>query len=143
MEILELEAIRKALDFPELIDGMREVLMAQSRGECDTPMPMHLAVPSESAEVHVKGSYRRGGKYFGLKIASTFPTNRARGLSVSNGMMLLLSAENGDPLAYFADRGEMTDIRTAAVSAMVTRELGRTDGTLRSEERRVGKECSC
>lgn len=130
MEIMELEAIRKVLDFSELIDRMREALVAQSRGECDTPMPMHLSVPPERAEIHVKGSYRQGGTYFGLKIASTFPNNRERGLSVSNGMMLLLSARNGDPLAYFADRGEMTDIRTAAVSAMVTRELGRDDETL-------------
>jgi len=130
MRIIELEAIRKVLDFAELIDRMREALVAQARGECDTPMPMHLSVPPERAEIHVKGSYRRGGEYFGLKIASTFPNNRERGLSVSNGMMLLLSAENGDPLAYFADRGEMTDVRTAAVSAMVTKELGRTDETL-------------
>jgi len=130
MRIIELEAIRKVLDFAELIDRMREALVAQARGECDTPMPMHLSVPPERAEIHVKGSYRRGGEYFGLKIASTFPNNRERGLSVSNGMMLLLSAQNGDPLAYFADRGEMTDVRTAAVSAMVTKELGRTDETL-------------
>ena len=127
MKQVDLETIRKTLDFAELIDAMRDALIAQSRGECDTPMPMHLAVPPEHAEIHIKSSYRLGGKYFAMKVASTLPNNRERGRSTSSGMMLLLSAETGDPLAYFADNGEMTDLRTAAVSAMVTRELGRAD----------------
>ncbi|HUU42668.1 MAG TPA: ornithine cyclodeaminase family protein [Planctomycetota bacterium] len=130
MKAVDLETIRRTLDFAELIDAMRGALIAQSRGECDTPMPMHLAVPPERAEIHIKSSYRLGGKYFAMKVASTFPGNRERGRSTSSGMMLLLSAETGDPLAYFADNGEMTDLRTAAVAAMTTRELGRTDKTL-------------
>src|SRR5438477_610442 len=38
---------------------MRDALIAYSRGECDTPMPMHLEIAPESAEVHMKSSYRR------------------------------------------------------------------------------------
>src|SRR5262245_36676456 len=106
---------------------MREALIAYSRGECDTPMPMQLAIESERAEVHVKSSYRRGGKYLVLKIASTFPGNLGRGLSTGNGMMLLSSAETGGPVAFLADAGHLTDVRTAAVAAMTARELGRTD----------------
>jgi len=44
-----------------------------------------------------------------------------------NGMMLLCSAETGEPVAYLADQGHLTDVRTAAVSAMVAKELGRKD----------------
>src|SRR3954454_2128865 len=95
-----------------------------------TPMPMHLDIPGECAEVHMKSSYRRGGRYFALKVASTFPNNRARGLPTGNGMMLLCSAEMGAPLAMLADQGHPTDVRTAAVTAMIARELGRRDATL-------------
>jgi ornithine cyclodeaminase len=109
---------------------MRDALIAQFRGECDTPMPMHLDIAAEQAEVHMKSSYRRGGRYFALKVASTFPTNRARGLPTGNGMMLLSSAETGEPVALLADAGHLTDVRTAAVAAMVARELGRTDRAL-------------
>ncbi len=130
MRTFDLEQIKGCLSLPEVIDAMRLALMAQSRGECDTPMPMHLDIAAERAEVHVKSSYRRGGAFFALKIASTFPGNLARGRSVGNGMMLLVSAETGEPLAYFADNGYMTDIRTAAVSAMVSRELGRVDSAM-------------
>src|SRR5262249_39789817 len=106
---------------------MREALIANSKGECDTPMPMHLAIASEEAEIHMKASYRRGGRHFALKTASTFPRNLDRGLPTGNGMMMLFSAETGDPVALLEDAGHLTDVRTAAVAAMVARELGRHD----------------
>ncbi len=101
---------------------MREALIAQARGECSTPMPMHLDT-ANGGEVHMKASYRRGGKYFALKMASTF---QGKG----NGMMMLASAETGEPVAYLADEGHLTDVRTAAVSAMVAQELGRRDTSI-------------
>jgi len=127
MQVIELSEIRRLLVYPELIGRMREALVAHARGECDTPMPMHLEVAAEHAEVHMKSSYRRGGKYFALKIATTFPGNLARGLPTGNGMMLLSSAQTGEPVALLADAGHLTDVRTAAVAAMVARELGRRD----------------
>lgn len=130
MRIVTLAEIQRSLACGAAIDCMREALIAHSRGECDTPMPMHLAIAPESAEVHMKSSYRRGGPYFALKIAGTFPGNSARGLSTSTGMVLLSSAETGEPVAFFADSGYLTDLRTAAVAAMVARELGRRDATL-------------
>src|SRR5208337_2540611 len=72
----------------------------------------------------------RGGRYFALKLASTFPNNLDRGLSTGNGMMLLASAETGEPVAMLADAGHLTDVRTAAAAAMVACELGRKDRAL-------------
>ncbi len=128
VRVLSLPEIRRTLVYLDLIAAMREALAAQGRGECDTPMPMHLAPPG--SEVHIKSSYRRGGRYFALKIAGTFPANAAHGRSTSTGMMLLSSAETGDPVAILADSGYLTDIRTAAVAAMIARELGRRDTVL-------------
>jgi ornithine cyclodeaminase len=130
MRILQLPEIRRALAYPAIIDRMRDALIAYSRGECDTPMPMHLEIAPASAEVHMKSSYRRGGQYFALKIASTFPGNVVRGLPTGNGMMLLSSAQTGEPVAFLADAGHLTDVRTAAVAALVARELGRQDRVL-------------
>lgn len=130
MRIVELPEIRRSLVYSEVIGLMRDALVAQSRGECQTPMPMHLDIAAEQAEVHMKSSYRRGGRYFALKIASSFPGNLARGLSTGNGMMLLSSAETGEPVALLADSGHLTDVRTAAVAAMAARELGRRDQSL-------------
>jgi ornithine cyclodeaminase len=125
MRVVELEAIRRAVDFGDAVGRMRDALIAHSAGLCDTPMPMHLDIPPR-AEVHIKSSYRRGGEYFALKIAGTFPG----GESTSAGMMLLSSAETGQPVAFLADSGYLTDVRTAAVAAMIARELGRDDRAL-------------
>jgi ornithine cyclodeaminase len=118
MRVLDLAEIRRTLNYPAIIDRMRDALLANSRGECDTPMPMHLdAAPC--GEVHIKASYRRGGRYFCVKMAAT-----------GNGMMLLASAETGEPVALLADAGQLTDVRTAAVAAMAARELRREDRAL-------------
>ena len=130
MQIVDFEAIHRVLNYADVIDRMRDALIANSRGECDTPMPMHLDIAPEHAEVHIKSSYRNGGKYFALKIASTFPGNVALGMSTGSGMMLLSSAETGEPVALLADNGHLTDVRTAAVAAMVARELDRHDHVL-------------
>jgi ornithine cyclodeaminase len=127
MRILELPEIRRALVYSEIVGRMRDALIANARGECDTPMPMHLNIAPADGEVHIKSSYRRGGRYFALKIASTFPGNVAHGLPTGNGMMLLASAATGEPVALLADAGHLTDVRTAAAAAMMARELKRTD----------------
>jgi ornithine cyclodeaminase len=121
VRLLTLDQIRGLIDDIAIVDRMRDALIAQSRGECDAPMPMHLDPPG--GEVHIKSSYRRGGKYFALKMATTFH-------GAGNGMMLLASAETGEPVVYLADSGHLTDVRTAAVSAMIARSLGRSDQTI-------------
>lgn len=124
MRIVGPDEIRKAVGPAAAIEAMRAAVVAQSRGECDTPMPMHLDLASGGGgEVHVKSSYRKGGSHFALKIAGTYATR-------PYGMVVLVSARTGETEAYFDDGGYLTDLRTAAVSALVARELGRTDGVL-------------
>jgi ornithine cyclodeaminase len=121
MHILSLDEIRRRIDDIAVINRMREAMMAHSRGECQTPMPMHLNIGT--GEIHVKSSYRGGGEYFALKMASTFS-------GVGNGMILLGDAATGKPIVYLDDGGHLTDVRTAAVAAMVARELRRTDRSM-------------
>lgn len=130
MIILREPEIRSLVRDREIVDLMRDALIAHARGEAQTPMPMHLDIASESAEVHMKSSYREGGKYFVLKMAGTFPRNAERDLPAGNGMMLLASAETGAPVALLEDGGYLTDVRTAAASAMIARELSRDDNSL-------------
>ena len=130
MEVIDFAEIQRRLDYAAIIQLMRAALIAQSRGQCDTPMPMHLDILPEQGEVHMKSSYRADGDYFALKTATSFPNNLSRGLPVGSGMMLLSSAETGQPVAMLEDRGHLTDVRTAAVSALVSQAIGRTDSSL-------------
>ena len=130
MRVLSARDIREAISPEEAIEAMRPAVIAQSRRDCEVPMPMHLAGPGGEAEVHVKSAWCRGGPHFALKAAGTFPGRARAGGSASAGMMLLFSAETGDPVAYLADDGYLTDLRTAAVAALVARELARDDRVL-------------
>lgn len=124
MKIVGPEEIRTSVRRGAAIAAMREAVLAQSRGECDTPMPMHLDLSAAGGgEVHIKSSYRRGGRHFALKVAGTYARR-------PYGSIVLVSVETGETATYFDDGGYLTDLRTAAVSAMVAKELGRTDTIL-------------
>ncbi len=124
MKVVGQEEIRRSVSLQGAIAAMREAVIAQSRGECDTPMPMHLDLSAGGGgEVHIKSSYRKGGRHFVLKVAGTYATR-------SYGSVVLVSVETGETVADFDDGGYLTDLRTAAVSAMVAKELGRTDTVL-------------
>ena len=124
MRVVGQDAIRGAVSRSAAIAAMREAVMAQSAGACDTPMPMHLDLSSGGGgEVHIKSSYRRGGRHFALKVAGTYVRR-------PYGSIVLVSVETGETVAYFDDGGFLTDLRTAAVAAMVAKELGRTDVVL-------------
>lgn len=124
MRLVGSEEIRRSIGLSESIAAMRQAVIAQSRGECDTPMPTHLDLaPAGGGEVHIKSSYRKGGPHFALKMAGSFSTG-------PHGIVLLVSAKTGKTAAYLDDGGYLTDLRTAAVSAMVAKELGRSDTAL-------------
>ena len=124
MKVVGQDEIRRSVSLSAAIASMREVVLAQSRGECDTPMPMHLDLSAGGGgEVHIKSSYRKGGRHFALKVAGTY-------VKRPYGSVVLVSVETGETVAYFDDGGYLTDLRTAAVSAMVAKELGRTDTVL-------------
>ena len=124
MRVVGPDVIRGAVSRAAAIAAMREAVMAQSAGACDTPMPMHLDLSAGGGgEVHIKSSYRRGGSHFALKVAGSYVRR-------PYGSIVLVSVETGETVAYFDDGGYLTDLRTAAVAAMVARELGRTDAVL-------------
>jgi len=124
VRVLGREEIRRRVSPRQAISAMRHALLAQARGECDTPMPMHLDLsPGGGGEVHIKSSYRRGGRHVALKVAGTFARR-------PYGSIVLVSVETGETVVYFDDGGYLTDLRTAAVSAMIAQELGRTDAAL-------------
>jgi ornithine cyclodeaminase len=130
VNILEYSEITKGVDLGVAIEVMRQALLAQASGECDTPMPMHLDIEPTRGEVHIKASARRGAPYYVVKVASGFPDNSSKGLSTGNGLMMLFSAETGQAEAMLLDQGYLTDVRTAAVTALMARELGRRDKTI-------------
>ena len=63
---------------------------------------------------------------FSLKAICLMPANPSRGLDAHQGIVTLFDGETGVPTAIL-DASAVTEIRTAAVTAVATRELARKD----------------
>lgn len=66
------------------------------------------------------------GEGIGVKIVTVMPGNARRGLLSVSGTYLYLDGNTGQPLAQF-DGAVLTSMRTAAMSALASRSLSRTD----------------
>jgi ornithine cyclodeaminase/alanine dehydrogenase-like protein (mu-crystallin family) len=151
MRLLVLGAadVRRLLPYGECADAMRDALAALARGQVDQPlrtiirppaaagmmalMPAYLAAGGPGQGGAGEGGAGEGGAggeqigaAYGLKAICIFPGNPAAGLDSHQGVVLLSSAQTGEPLALL-NASAVTEIRTAAVSAVATGLLARAD----------------
>lgn len=67
-----------------------------------------------------------GMVYFGEKLLTLFPNNTTLGKDSHQAMIILFEGKFGDPISMF-DASYITELRTAAVSALATKYLARDD----------------
>jgi ornithine cyclodeaminase len=117
MEIRVLSAadVRLAIDPIRAIEAMRSGFGQLSSGGANVPVRGQLASPDGTTLLMPAYLGRTGD--LGAKIVSVFPGNPDRGLPVVQGVVLLLDADSGAPLALM-DGTELTARRTAAGSAL-------------------------
>jgi ornithine cyclodeaminase len=123
MEVYALDEIRRAIDMDRIFEAIREGFIALSQGRVVLGAVGYLGFPRYGADCHIKSAATADGDVFAVKIASTFAANAKLGLRTSDGMMLLFSAHTGEPLALLADRGWLTDLRTAIAGAIATKAI--------------------
>lgn len=109
------------------IQAVEEGFIRLAEGKVNLPPIMRIDVPERHGEVDVKSAYIHGLDSFAIKIASGFYDNRALGLPSGSGMMLLISAETGRPLAALLDNGYLTDVRTGIAGALAAKYLALGD----------------
>ena len=110
----------------DLVSAMEAAFVAYSEGRAVIPPVGELNFDQPPGDVHLKYGYNRGGDHYVVKIASGFYDNPKRGLSSSNGLMLLFNQRTGEPVAILLDEGKLTDLRTAAAGAVAAKHLGPT-----------------
>jgi ornithine cyclodeaminase len=120
LDLPQIEERVKDLDLVGLMEG---AFAAFSRGEAVVPMPGELLLVDPPGEVHIKYGYLIRGDTYVIKIASGFWNNPARGLSSSDGLLLVFRKESGELAAVLNDRGRLTDLRTAAAGAVAAKHL--------------------
>ncbi len=123
IKIFKEQEIRNLITYSEAIAAMEKAFVAYSAGKAMVPPVVHLDVPENEGEVHIKAAYVLGTPSYTVKIASGFYKNKERGLPLSGGMMLVFDSQTGYPLAFLLDNGYLTDFRTAAAGAVASKYL--------------------
>ena len=122
--ILSEENVREVLDMESCIAAMEEVLAALARNELFLPLRFIMRPPSESM-FGLMPAYRGGADpVFSLKEIVVSPGNSARGLDPHQGAVILHDGQTG-LLRAVLNASAVTEIRTAAVSAVATKRLAR------------------
>ncbi|CAL4096473.1 unnamed protein product, partial [Meganyctiphanes norvegica] len=120
-------AIRGSLTWQVLVPAMRRALIAFSQGpdhDQGAVQPLRTAVPvhQQGGTLMVMPGYVPGEGALATKLVSMFPRNAAKGLSTHSAIVMLLNPDTGIPEALL-EGGSITELRTAAASAVATLEL--------------------
>jgi ornithine cyclodeaminase/alanine dehydrogenase-like protein (mu-crystallin family) len=117
--------VRQLLDMESCIEAMTEVLASLARGELFQPLRSIARPPEAGTLLGLMPAYRAEPlPAYALKEIVVVPTNPGRGLDTHMGGVLLHDGETGELVALM-NASPITEIRTAAVSAVATRALAR------------------
>jgi ornithine cyclodeaminase/alanine dehydrogenase-like protein (mu-crystallin family) len=123
--ILDEHQVRSLLTMGECIEAMEEVLRSLARGELHQPLRPVTRPEGSDTLLGLMPAYRGGDRpAWSLKEIVIAPGNPARGLDAHQGAVLLHDGETGE-LRALLNASAITEIRTAAVSAVATRALAR------------------
>jgi len=117
--------VRAVLSLPELIDAMEMALVAFSTGKVDQPVRTAIEVHDRTFFASMP-AYDGSHGILGAKLVTVFPENAARGLHTHLAAISLFDAETGE-LTAVMDGRYITELRTAAASAVSVRHLARAD----------------
>jgi ornithine cyclodeaminase/alanine dehydrogenase-like protein (mu-crystallin family) len=112
--------VRASLRWDELIVAMEGALAAFSAGRVLQPVRDMLTIEEGKRYLGVMPAVAE--EAMGAKLVSFYPGNAGTAVPTHMAMVLLFSTETGEPLAVMDGR-LITEMRTAAVSAAVTRRL--------------------
>jgi alanine dehydrogenase len=122
--MLDEKAVRGLLQMRELIPVMASALADLSGGKVVQPMRVMVPVAEHQGFLGVMPAY---GGALGAKLVTFYPNNK--GIHTHHAMILLFRPETGEPLVIMDGR-LITEMRTAAVSAVATQRLARPDASV-------------
>jgi thiomorpholine-carboxylate dehydrogenase len=121
---LDEEQVRALLKWDDLIPAMENALAEFSRGQVVQPVRNMLTVEEGKRYLGIMPAVAHDA--MGAKLVSFYPGNEGTGTATHHAMILLFRPDTGEPLAVMDGR-LITEMRTAAVSAAVTRYLAAPD----------------
>src|SRR5947199_3566969 len=117
------EQVQRHLRMEDLIPAMEKSLIDFSAGKVTQPVRSGITVESPGGFFFMMPALSEG---LGVKIVTFYPTNVDRGIPTHMATIFLVNPETGEPLAVMDGR-LITEMRTAAVSAVATKLLAAPD----------------
>jgi ornithine cyclodeaminase/alanine dehydrogenase-like protein (mu-crystallin family) len=124
--IVNQREVHELLPMDECIEVMADALAALARGDALLPVRSSMALPDAAGFLLTMPALLTRQHALGLKVLTVFPGNGGTPFAAHQGVVLLFEPEHGN-LRAILDAGEITAIRTAAVSGLATRLLARED----------------
>ena len=122
--VLDEDAVRNLLHMKDLIPAMEGALADLSRGKVVQPLRVMVPVAEHHGFFGIMPAY---GGALGAKLVTFYPKNH--GVHTHHAIILLFRPETGEPLATIDGR-LITEMRTAAVSAVATTLLARPEASV-------------
>ena len=119
MDYFDSSAVQKALPYPMLVDALASGLQLPIQA----PSRSYFAPNDDASCVLIMPAWK-AKEFFGVKLVSVWPSNKAINAPTVSAVYVLLSCENGLPLAVI-DGTELTLRRTAAAAALAAKTLAR------------------
>ena len=122
--VLDEPAVAQRLHYQDLIPAIAQALAALSSGNVVQPVRAVLPVAPHHGFFALMPAYAGA---LGAKLVTFYPQNV--GIHTHHALIVMFKAETGEPLAVMDGR-LITEMRTAAASAVATRRLARSDSAV-------------
>ncbi len=123
---LDEDEVRARLPIADLIEAMEKALVEFSAGRVQQPVRTVFAFGEVPSYFGIMPSYVPSLPALGAKLVTICPGNADRGLGTHQAIIVLLDPETGIVRAVMDGR-YITEVRTAAASAVSARQLARKD----------------
>lgn len=124
MRVLTAEDVRQAVSMKEAIAAVRAGFIALSEGRAN--VPLRGVLETEKGVTLTMPAHVQGTAFSTVKAVSIYGDNPKQGLPTIHALVLVISAETGEPLVMMDGR-VLTAIRTGAASGVATDLLARDD----------------
>jgi alanine dehydrogenase len=126
MRILTRQDVENLITMREAIAAMEEAFAALAKKETQIPERTVLTLERSDNSILFMPGYLTSSGGVGVKVVSVFPTNAARGIPTIAAQIMLCDPETGEVSAIL-EGGYITALRTAATTAVATKNLARED----------------
>lgn len=117
--ILSEKDVKRAVAMKEAIQVMKDAFIQYARGDYVMPARNFYQVEDEDYFLLMSSFVK---DVIGLKVATSFPSNRNRNVPVTQAMILLMHRKTGKPLAMMSGT-MLTAIKTGAVSGVAIQQF--------------------